>query len=96
MLDMAKKGPNMKQYKLRSECQGDILNLIAVAENHGNYLCINSIIRHNDLPDCEFTFQTQYTLGDMRELCGLVPDGHVMAETVELEHNYTGTRKDAL
>lgn len=38
--------------------------------------------------------ETTVTLADMVALCREVPDGHVMAETVRHEKDYTGERKD--
>lgn len=73
-------------YKLRAECLHDINVLIR------SLPCSKFKIECARIPDCTFEFESTYTLDETKILLIRIPDGHVMAETVNTIAEYTGER----
>lgn len=83
----------MNTFKLRAECIEDIrefhVRLAAASIRVGRWDMLRSDIR---LPDTELVFSADGSLDQIKIAAGRVRDGHVMVETVALEHKYTGIR----
>ena len=59
------------------------------------FLCIMPTVEYVDwggVQEGTFTFKTNYTLDQVREVLRKVPDGHVALQTVQLLELYTGLR----
>ena len=88
------------RYKLRAECFVDIARFYLAIVERNQYcwmLCRGvgtppRIICGDSYGDQEFTFESNATLAQLLEVCAEVPDGHVMAETIAFEAEYTGAR----
>jgi len=74
------------KYKLRAECLHDINSLIRILP------CSKFRIECERIPDCTFEFESTYRLNEIKMLLNKIPDGHVMAETVNTATEYTGER----
>jgi hypothetical protein len=85
---------NLNQYKLRAECMADLEKFIKIFEvaNDDNEKAW-AITRHKILPDCEMVLTTIFDLDTLKSMLALIPDGHVMLETIALLKDYTGERK---
>jgi len=91
----------VSNYKLRGECYVDVAQFLEKLIDK-----CNSEIRHHrfetinifqdpdkcGFPDCDLEFSTTLSLEQIRDLLKLIPDSHVMLQTVELAENYTGER----
>jgi len=74
-------------YKFRAEALADISllrRLLPLAE-----MKVNEI---GQLGDVEVTIQTTASLSELSDILALVPDGHVMLETLAHLSEYTGKR----
>lgn len=82
-------------YKLRAECISDVNDLAKLLKDSNlinekiDELNINGI----PIPDVEYTFDVNQTIEEVIEIIKLIPDSHVMYETVEIYDKYTGKRK---
>lgn len=50
-------------------------------------------IAGNPIPDMTVVFSSEMTLAEIHKALREIVDGHVMAETVNLESKYTGERQ---
>lgn len=78
------------QYRFRCECQMDLGRLIVKAAEQTRppiYLLVVKVNRD------EVLVETELTLAALKNLLWSIEDGHVMAETVDFAHRYTGSRK---
>lgn len=80
------------KYKFRAECNQDI-------EQFLNALPKNEILSHqtfpdlNGRPDVETIIDfASFNIDKIRDFMRLIPDGHIMVQTVALEKDYTGIR----
>lgn len=78
-------------FKFRAECASDIQALSMLLKKKS---VSAKIIGEQDekFPDCVAVIKTNLELERIREIMGLITDGHVMSETVRLESNYDGIR----
>ena len=80
------------KYKFRSECLSDILLFLGTALDKVRLVSIEIAAADEFLPDCTCTIAARTDLETIREILGIVPDGHVMVETLAYEQDYTGIR----
>jgi len=88
----------MNTYKFRAECGHDITTFAITAYEAGIRLS-NVKKQQLDLfgtpiPDMTFTFDTKATLKQIKAVLSTIVDGHVMEQTVALEKNYDGVRRE--
>lgn len=76
-------------YRFRAECSQDVK---AVVSN--GWFTDVSMEQDPDFPDVEVKMKTHHPLDKIRELLSSLPDGHVMAESVNYADKYTGERYD--
>lgn len=82
-------GRTKMKYKLRAECIGDIINLLATAP-----IAEFKLERlKQGFPDAVFTFESNESLTELKARILDIPDSHAMLETLTLETEYTGERK---
>lgn len=77
------------RYKLRFEAPNDFFQLIN--------LCVELRTPLTALLSTNadtVSFESQVPLDTLRAHCQMIPDGHVMAETIALERHYTGDRRE--
>lgn len=82
---------NSTEFKMRAECMRDVtifLLLVPVS-----YVVISKL---DDFPDVEVTFTSTFELHDIVNYLRLIPDGHVMVETVNTKGKYDGNRRQAV
>ncbi len=83
--------PDPKIYRLRSECLGDLHQLLTAMppQEHVNVI----LTRRAGYPDvlCTITVNNR-DLEWMRDACRQVSDGHVMLQTLAPAAEYTGER----
>lgn len=81
----------MNDYKMRAECQWDVSRALMVIFINDMY-----VKRHENgdcsVSDVEVSFSSTMTLAELREKLAIVPDGHVMVESLNLMSKYTGER----
>lgn len=77
-------------YKMRAEAPADFVRAWKTVAMATWTVKGGSMI---GLGDCVITFQSEWSLAHIRRVLELIPDGHVMAETVALLGDYTGDRK---
>lgn len=80
-----------KLYKLRAECQDDwnsVKNPLGVVKCNIEYTEFEGV----QLPDVEVEFESAMTLDQIREIMGKFEDSHVMIESLNYSHLYTGER----
>ena len=79
----------MNKYEFRAECQYDVFRFLKASVQ------FTSIIIDRDywFGDCEVALSCTQTLGQLVARANSLQDCHVIAETIELEENYTGDRK---
>lgn len=77
------------EYKFRAECENDIETF--KIENFNRIKELRTI-RWKGYPDAEFEFESDLSLDELISILNKIPDGHVMAETVNLKTFYTGER----
>jgi hypothetical protein len=83
----------VKQYKMRAECMQDAMRLVeAITQRVHSF----SVARISVWADCEVTIDAVISLKMLRAACNRIPDGHVMAQTVQLAEDYTGERDYSL
>jgi len=82
----------MNKYVCRAEASIDAVNLftqlIAVVPHSFSYKALSHPIPGGG----KVEFETKATLEQVRELVANVIDGHVMVETLQPAHKYTGER----
>lgn len=83
----------MTKYKFRAECAIDVARFIVLGSD-GEHKAARLRVTPDStgLPDCVVEFESDASLETLRGLCDLVPDGHVMAETISEAEMYTGER----
>ena len=80
------------QFKMRAECRADVARMMKVVPFRN--MAIKSIMaKKTMLPDVEVTFSSELSLMQVWTLLQKIPDGHVMAETIDLKACYTGNRR---
>lgn len=79
----------LEQFKFRAEGLTDISALEAISEDK---ITLIKITKDDIFPDIEVEFKTTLSLDEIRDLFKLVPDGHVMFQTVLPIEKYTGVR----
>lgn len=79
------------KFKFRAECWADVERAVAALAPSG----LKSIhVKFSAIePDVEVVIDIPVSLGKAIAILSHVLDGHVMAETIELEANYTGVRR---
>lgn len=82
------------RYKFRAECQVDVDRFIALLDRTSVPSWEWALFREDGYPDVTVIFQSDAPIGVLRYAAARVVDGHVMAETLELEGEYTGERVD--
>jgi len=81
---------NYYNYKCRAETYCDIEILIrmifpAIAKF--------KVVRINEnMPDIELTFKSNLPIDSIKKIMREIPDNHVMIDTLNLKHLYTGLR----
>jgi len=79
------------KYKMRAECSVDVgrfLQEVPVESLKASQVEVDGVA----YPDVIVEFSSVMPLDEIRKAMGEIVDGHVMAETVELESRYTGNR----
>lgn len=76
-------------YKLRAECLEDIHGFQAAAKGTVTDLKVQLL---GELGDCEATFASPLSLKALRMLLSIIPDAHVMLQTLQPANSYTGDR----
>ena len=84
--------PTMPKYMFRSECYADIKKLCGILV-HVDPLYKIRVTKDADFPDCEGVISTGLSLVRLRSIMVDIPDGHVMAETVQPHDLYDGQRR---
>lgn len=85
----------MTKFKFRAEFQRDIAMLRAAFKVTGAPAQIRMrrlTVAGVPVPDCEGTLECPLNLRQVRALMRIVPDGHVMVQTVAHAATYTGRR----
>jgi hypothetical protein len=76
-------------YSFRAECQHDVDTWVALIKTD----CIDLQSQQDPIfPDVDCTFKSSLSLLQLRNSMMLVPDGHVMYETLNTTDQYTGER----
>jgi hypothetical protein len=79
------------KYKLRAECPADAL--VAIRQLEPGFSGTWTIAKLGKLgADVTLTFESFLPLHQITKVLMGIVDGHVMAETVQLESEYTGNR----
>ncbi|MEK2647391.1 hypothetical protein [Bdellovibrio sp. BCCA] len=80
-------------YKMRAECRTDVSRMMSVVQFSD--LNIKPItIDGREFPDVEVTFDSKMDLKEIISKLNKIPDGHVMAESINFLEHYDGTRRD--
>jgi hypothetical protein len=83
----------MKKFKFRAECLTDVFLFF----NHCPAGSIKNI-EHNHLDglesctDIEITFESELFLGELKQICSEIEDGHVILETINFVDDYNEER----
>lgn len=83
----------MITYKMRVECFADLQRFIEV-----NYRILHDInitpveLDGTPVPDVDCSFSAKESLESLRDVLRMVPDGHVMVQTIQPIEAYTGER----
>ncbi len=90
----------MYDYKCRAECKADV-SVVLASNIGGIYKVVSVVSHHTFLPDVEFTFQSVYSLYDLRKRWLVIEsrteqDLHVMRQTLNLLDKYTGERDSSV
>lgn len=85
------------RFRLRAEFAQDFEMFEKLAGNKiTDSFMVNKIIiekgEQHTLPDVEAGFYSELPIEDIVEILKQIPDGHVMVETINLAHLYTGER----
>ena len=86
------------KFKFRAECQTDVVEFLRTAHAvcrrdwvHG-FVVVTEWGSGFPLPDVVVTIRTNLPIERVEGMLMAVSDGHVMAETLRLEAEYTGER----
>lgn len=82
----------MNNYKFRAECSIDVARLILKTYEARHLIHITgwtSTPRHADV---EVEVAANCSINILRQIMSMIPDGHVMIETIALTEKYTGER----
>jgi len=75
--------------KFRAECAWDIAQLMTETKATWNRI---TITRLDPYPDVEVVIDSEMSIEDWRECLSVIPDSHVMVDTVQPIELYTGHR----
>jgi len=79
------------KYKLRAELVADIFLFIQTYK-----IYIFKIDKKDYFPDTELEFESELSLNDLIKKISLLPDCHVMVETLQPKDKYTGVRIETI
>jgi len=79
------------QFKLRAECVVDVDEFTKILNDDGQQYEIKKSVEA-PFPDVDVDIACNLDLPQMRCALELVPDGHVMLETLNYANKYTGKR----
>jgi hypothetical protein len=90
----------MIEYKFRAETSVDVEHFLRIAKRAGinvsNVRIEPQTIKLKNeevpIPDVEVTFSSDAMLGTLKHILALVPDGHVMHQTISEASSYSGER----
>lgn len=82
---------NLRLFKFRAECLPDVLNFFEAARHTGKYFGYR--FENDGLPDVDVELLSTATKDEIETIMKTVEDGHVMLDTIEPIHEYTGERK---
>lgn len=84
----------MKTFRFRAELLSDVVKFFALMKKKDKQIIKHFSIHSVDseLPDVVVDIQSEWPLAGLKECIGLMPDSHVMKETLEEIQNYTGER----
>lgn len=76
-------------YKFRAECSYDVDQFVELFGDQ-----IINIERHSDpeFPDVDVEFSSLKDINEVRKIMEKIEDGHVMLESLNYAHDYTGER----
>ena len=78
----------INHFKFRAECVTDVLQLrIRLRVD-----CLKTIMEIGQFPDTVVDLYTTMSLDEVKKEIRSIEDGHVMLQTIALEHDYTGER----
>lgn len=80
--------PKLELFRFRAECAHDVAEFIKIMP----FEFEASILRPGLMPDVTVSLLTTATLSEIKEAMRAVPDSHVMLETLQLGHLYSGER----
>lgn len=83
-------------YKMRAECAHDVGHFLQ-AVHVDSLSVVRARFPGEDvafIPDVDVAFKSTLPLAEIQELLRGIPDGHVMAESVNLAAKYTGERNE--
>ena len=82
----------MNRYYFRTECLADVLNLTNLLLDEGiRFRFIADPVPYGVPPDAGI--ETDLPWLELRKIIDRIPDGHVMAETMNTPEGYTGQRQ---
>ena len=81
------------KYKLRAECNHDI---DAFLGNNNQAVSILNRTMLGDMGDVELVFESTHSKDELIAILKNQSDAHVMVQTLDLEHLYTGVRNHSL
>jgi len=84
------KAKHLYHCKFRAECEHDVNELIKILNPHVKEI---TKIKKASFPDIDVEMSAYLPLDEIQAAIKDIEDGHVMLETVELKHDYTGERK---
>ena len=79
------------KYKLRAECAHDVEQFIKKMEGYSWNHKVLPIVGY---PDVEFTFDSAVNKERIKDILRMIPDSHVMIETLKPLEEYTGERTE--
>lgn len=82
----------MRFYKMRAECLIDVARLLPTLGRGGLLYRVEILQPDAAYPDVVVTFEHAQDLEHLRCIIATQADAHVMAQTLQLEENFTGER----
>ena len=83
---------NGKTYGFRAECQHDINELVKVLKDQEIQHVLYTQKDEDPYPDVEGVIFSTATLEELIKITRMVPDGHIMTDTIQPIALYTGER----
>ena len=83
---------NGKAYGFRAECQHDINELVKVLKDQEIQHVLYTQKDEDPYPDVEGVIFSTATLEELIKITRMVPDGHIMTDTIQPIALYTGER----